>query len=507
MSNRAAQIRAENSDKTVTRRGRSFIEFDLGGGKRRFVSTIEPLHYGASADTEIDTTWQPDTGAWQYKLLTNSFQLHARNVLNAGDTVQWLDPESGQTVTLQPLALNWVNNANDSRQQITQPQAVTAQADDCTLYWPNGYGTGRHFRFTAHPKRLVKEFIIDAAANLPTPTVVNPYLEVEFILKHSKGVTLYVNGAAWGRTTKVTTANSIEFRVNATGKTAWWFSAPTATDATGENRTPGLLQLRRSGATRYVTVRFPKAWIDAAVFPIVLDPTLTLDEGEAGANTDSSIMSGLPNHNTGINVQFGAGKRNHVATLYRALLKFDLSSIPATATVDTATLTLTVTANNATIASTLSAYRMIRAWVEGTKEYTDSGADGATWNTYDGANAWGTAGANNTTTDREAAAFGSRSNSDAESGALAMSLTAAKVEEWVDGTLTNNGLLLKTGEGDYDQYFYASSDNTTAASRPKIVVEYTEAGGGTEYDQSASGAQTNTGAVVRRTGKVIAGTI
>ena len=102
MGNRAAQIRAQNAGLVVTRRGRRFIEFDLGGGKQRFVTTIEPLHYGAANDSEIDTAWQADIGAWQYKLLTNTFQLHARNVLNAGDTVQWSDPDSGQTVTLQP---------------------------------------------------------------------------------------------------------------------------------------------------------------------------------------------------------------------------------------------------------------------------------------------------------------------------------------------------------------------------------------------------------------------
>ena len=242
MANSAALIRAANPGLAVTRRGRRFLEFDLGGGKRRWVGTLEPLHLRDS-ETEIDTTWQADTGAWQWKMLAADFQLHARDVLNAGDTVQWLDPTSGETVTLQPLALNWVDNATDSRQQITQPQAVTAVANDASLYWQNGYGTGRHYRYTAHPSRLLKELIIDAAANLPTPTVANPYLELEFILKPSAGVTLYCDGVAWDRSTKTNTAHAIEFRT-AGGAVAWRFAAPVATDATGAT-TPGILQLRR----------------------------------------------------------------------------------------------------------------------------------------------------------------------------------------------------------------------------------------------------------------------
>ena len=67
MANRASLIRAENPGYAVSRRGRHFLEFDLGGGKRRWVGTIEPLHIRDS-ETEIDATWATDTGAWQWKI-------------------------------------------------------------------------------------------------------------------------------------------------------------------------------------------------------------------------------------------------------------------------------------------------------------------------------------------------------------------------------------------------------------------------------------------------------
>lgn len=238
-------------------------------------------HYGAEWTNEVDTTWEVDTGAWQYKMVKAEFQLHARNVLNAGDVIQWLDPTSGESVTLQPLALNWVDNATDSRQQITQPQAVTAAVDGDVLSWQNGYGTGRHFRYQADTAQLIKHLTIDSIANLPAPTVSNPYLELEFILKRSAGVTLYVDGVAWDNSTKTATANAIEFRLS-NGTTVWSFAKPQAFDS-GDSRVNAIFQLRRQGNTRYCTVRIPKTWIDGAVFPITLDPTIDI---QIGASTN-----------------------------------------------------------------------------------------------------------------------------------------------------------------------------------------------------------------------------
>lgn len=487
MANRAALIRNENMGRTVTRRGRRFVEFDMGGGQQRFVTTIEPLHYGAGETSEIDTTWMPTGGgAWQWALEANDFHIYARDVLNAGDVVQWLDTRSGESVTLQPLALNWVNNANDSRQQITQPQAVTATANDCTLTWANGYGAGRHFRYTAHPKWLIKEFIIDSAANLPAPTVANPYLEVEFILKRSAGVTLYVDGAAWDNRTKVTTATAIEFRTSG-GQVVWQFDKPVATDATGST-TPGIMQLRRQGATRYVTVRFDKAWIDTAQFPISLDPTLT--DGYGGDVTtakDATIFGGAPTTNYGSITTLKIVKEGSGSDIMRSLIEFDLSSVPAGSTCNSATLTL----------------RIIT--VEYYAGYIDfhellSGRDGwdeaqVTWNVYSTGNSWGTAGCSNTSTDRAAATIGQYTGTITPS-AINVALSTTDVADWFGASNANYGMLIKGNtEPDWERVELASSDHATTGYRPVLVVDYTEASSGIEGTLSATlGAVTASGA-------------
>lgn len=471
MANRAAMIRQSNPGKTVTGRGRRFIEFDIGGGVKRLVTSIDPLHYGANV--EIDTTFQPDVGAWQYKLVTNRFNLHARNILNAGDLVEWYDPTSLQTVTLQPLALNWVDNVTNSRQQITQPQAVTAVVDDCSLYWQNGYGTGRHFRYTAHPVRLVKELIIDSRSNLPTPTVSNAYLELEFILKNSTGVTLYVNGAAWNRTTQVTTVNSIEFRT-AAGVTVWQFDSPVATDANGDT-TNGIIQLRRSGATRYVTVRFPKAWIDTAVYPIALDPTLTDGYGgdvTTALDTHVREASGGTNYGTTTTLIICSNATQRM----NALLKFDVSSL-AGYTVNSATLSL-YNVFNFTSNLAYSVHRIKTAnsaWTETGAQWNfkvgsptnsrwagDTGGDGGT-----------DAGCSVSGTDFEATAIGTFTyvaNTSANTK-HDCSLNATQVQSLIDDG--DYGLIVyMTTASIFGNYGWASAEHATTGLRPVLVVDY-----------------------------------
>lgn len=253
------------------------ISLDIGMGD---------IGWHTASGVEVDTAWEADTGAWQYKMITADYQLHARNMLNAGNLIEYRDPVSNQYVVLQPYALNWVDNVSGSRQQITQPQAVAAQVTDDVLYFPNGYGTGRHFRYTADPVRLIKHLIIDSAANLPAATVSNPYLELEFSMTPSSGVTMYVDGVAWDKKTTKRTSTSIEFRL-ASGTPVWKFTNPTAHDSSTNIETgkvAGEFQIRKQSNNFYVTVRFPKTWIDTAVFPIVLDPTIDVQVINTTAN-------------------------------------------------------------------------------------------------------------------------------------------------------------------------------------------------------------------------------
>lgn len=187
---------------------------------------------------------------------------------------------------------------------------------------------------------------------------------------------------------------------------------------------------------------------------------------DQGNSIDSYIQNTAPTTNYGTSILLLTGEASNIN---RFLIKWDLSSIPSNAIVSSAVLSIYVNSDYSNNARTLSAYRVLRVWTEA----------GVTWNKYDGSNDWGTAGCSNTTSDREATDIGNASvgANPVVGSEIAITLTASKVQEWISGSLTNNGLLLKVDTENADSMWYHSHEGTTANLRPKLVITYTLGGG------------------------------
>jgi len=186
---------------------------------------------------------------------------------------------------------------------------------------------------------------------------------------------------------------------------------------------------------------------------------------------DVTIIHDQPttNYNTlgeGIRI----GERNDASTNNRALIKFDLSGIPSNATIESAVLSIRATTDKSSNARTFSVYRVLRVWVDSQ----------ATWNVYSTGNNWGTAGCANTTTDREASNIGTRNFTATETlnQFKDFTLTAAKIEEMINGTLTNNGFLIQSATESDDCYYFNSTEDGTEENNPKLVITYTVPSGG-----------------------------
>ena len=139
-----------------------------------------------------------------------------------------------------------------------------------------------------------------------------------------------------------------------------------------------------------------------------------------------------------------------------------MTTLPYGATVVSATLKLYCT--NHKVGEKLSVAPCKRAWTEG----------GVTWNTFNGSDAWQTAGglgANDKDTDIITA------QEPVVNSWNSFTIPNSLVNTWKYGT--NNGLLFyyNTGGDNNTTENFSSSDNATVGNRPILEIVYDEAGG------------------------------
>ena len=340
-----ARVLARHPSATVTERRESSLTCDVGAGKKALVTQIGAMHYreteaGGEDWLPIDTAWLPAAGAWQFEMLNGPYLASARDSLSAGEVLEYA-ARSGEWVRFQPLALNW-RDENGSTQQIATPQAVAAQVagdEQDILSWPAGYGAGRDFEWRAHPTRLQKLLTIQAASDLPAPTVAGGGVELEltFAFTFDASVTAFVDGVAWDRSATRTTGSAIEFR-DGNGETLWHFTAPRAWDSEG-TETTGVMSFYRVGNVRHVAVRVPRAFVDASVFPLFVDPTVDVSIAEGAddvmVTVDGEFFNAIAHH-----VGFGTNSSDIQDGAFRFQMPADIGN----ASITTADLTGVATA-------------------------------------------------------------------------------------------------------------------------------------------------------------------
>lgn len=198
--------------------------------------------------------------------------------------------------------------------------------------------------------------------------------------------------------------------------------------------------------------------------------TTYTSQPDATSGIDTYVQEAAPTTAAGTNANLivaGSGSSRNLA-----LVKFDLSSIPAGADVSAATLSLWSNVTSPAADILLSVYRVLDAnsgWAEGaTWDYADGSA--VRWAGDSAANGGSDAGCSVSGTDYTATAAGTVTvlASTASGTKFDITLTDTVIETMLSG---NNGFLL--GSNNTANLRFRSSDHGTASTRPKLVIEYT----------------------------------
>lgn len=204
--------------------------------------------------------------------------------------------------------------------------------------------------------------------------------------------------------------------------------------------------------------------------------TLTLQPDET-TGIDTYISQANPTFNYGVASTLVVGQVGN--DRHRALIRFDISSIPAGATITSATLRLYCISESTAFDLSYWVSRSLVQWYEGAQNGSapGGGSDGSTYNlrNANGSVAWaGGAGG--------AAGSDWVSSPDFTGGSVSITAAAAfydwdvtaDVQGYYASTFTNYGWWFATQSISTDSYkTFASSSHATEAQRPQLIIEYT----------------------------------
>jgi hypothetical protein len=140
---------------------------------------------------------------------------------------------------------------------------------------------------------------------------------------------------------------------------------------------------------------------------------------------------------------------------YRTLLQFNLSAIPTTSLINSKVWLYRFDGNS--MDAYINVHRVTQNWTE----------TGATWNTHNGTSSWpvnNTGGDYNATIENTTLVTGTN-------GWYSWNITDLTTS-WLNGTYSNQGILLKGDSTTIWKAFYSSDYTADTSLRPKLIVEY-----------------------------------
>jgi len=334
----------------VSERGRGYLKSRKPNSSQYALTTQvggRGWHFGVGPFDEaheVDTAWAVGDGTpYRRKMVLADYNAYAGldDAINfdAGQIVQYVEPVSGESVSFQPMQLQWTNDLGQI-EAVGNVQEVAAIIDNDILRWIGAFGFDLDFEWQTQTTRLAKRLIVQnsEAVGVPAQYIINggnPVLKLEFIFQRSSGVRVWVDGEEFDErnNSELTTTGDIEFRLEETGEPIWYFNAPRVWDNSEDQTDSGsVMQVRATAQDLFVSVHVPWSWLDNAIYPVVIDPTI---DDQVGASADDAWQGSSPD-TPGITVEYNAGDNGY----WWGARYAGIGAINQTDTIDTAYETL-----------------------------------------------------------------------------------------------------------------------------------------------------------------------
>ena len=337
---------------------------------------------------------------------------------------------------------------NDDACSVQSRLTVNATAGTTYYIIVDGYAAGAgSFTLTVSPA---------TAAGTPTPTPTATPTRTRTATPTTTPTATPTATLTWTRTGTPTSTRTPTSTVTATATST---ASPTATPTWTRTSTPTPTSTRTATPTMTPTstsTASPTATPSASATPTTTS-TPTPQVFVRDAAQDAWIDQGKLTQNKGADGSLRV--KAQAGSLRRSLVQFNLSGIPATGCVQTATLKMTLTSVGRS-ARSYAVHRLSSAWVEG----TSASSSGVTWQRRTATVPWSLPGGDFAT---NATATASTATT---AGSVVQWDVTADVRAFVGGT-TNNGWIVKdTAESANAEFVFGSRENGTVSKRPQLQV-------------------------------------
>lgn len=459
---------------------------------------LSPMHFTDKHGDlhEIDNTIRPSHTSYDYEVTSGLYNAYFKQDPRESLPVVF-EAQGGATLQFGVQSLVYFNNVSKEHVLVEEAKTSTPVVNGNCITFPQAF-TDADLKYYYKNTRLEEHIVFSQTARnrLPSPEskgleARNTYVMFLSRIDFEKSLTAFVDQEKIQGKDAVESDQPVYF-TNIKGQVEFFMPSDHAyLIKEYQNTQPDTLpdqgeaitmkrRFFRQGNDYYMLSGVPYTWLTGLESGTVLfDPQVEINfQPGSSIGKDAWICNYYANNNAGVQHRLQV---EAIGTTYHSLIEFsELEQyINSNASVDSAKLSLYCYSLNGSGPVTINAYRVTNSWREGTGGTTwtgdanSSSIDGVTWNERWYGTNWNSAGG-----DYDPTAVGTTTLS-AQGTWIELDITDV-VQDWLDGTHDNYGLLLMTTAVDLWPRFY-SSDWSASAYHPKLSVNYTTSSPRTTY--------------------------